>query len=58
MCDVGIFCVNMVRTFNLLSLMLWHILVMLQINNLLIAGAVEIIFVSYNGKMLYKEVVR
>ena len=39
-------------TFNLLSLMFRHDRVMLQIKNLLIAGAVEISFVSYDGNML------
>ena len=32
--------------------MFWHGRVMLQIKNLLIAGAVEITFVSYDGNML------
>ena len=38
--------------FNLLTLMFRHSRVMLQIKNLLITGAVDIIFVFYDGNML------
>ena len=51
-CDVGIFIVYTVCTFNLLTLMFQHGRVMLQIENLLIARAVEITFVFYDGNML------
>ena len=56
MCDVRISIVYKVCTFNLLTLMFRHGLVMLKIKNLLIAGAVEINFVSYDVNKLYKEV--
>ena len=49
---VGIFIVYTVYTFNLLTLMFRYGRVMLQIKNLLIAGAVEITFVFYDGNML------
>ena len=45
-------------TFNLLTLMFRHDRVMLQIKNLLIAGAVEINFVSYYGIMLQNKILR
>ena len=51
-CDVGIFNVYTVCTFNILTLMFRHGQVMLQIKNLLIAGAVDITFVFYDGNML------
>ena len=38
--------------FNLLTLMFRHGRVMLQIKNLLMAGAVEITFFFYDGNML------
>ena len=50
--DVGIFIVYAVRTFNRLTLMFRHGRVMLQIKNLLIAGAIEITFDFYDGNML------
>ena len=51
-CDVGIVIVYMVCTFILLTLMFRRGRVMLQTKNLLFAGAVEIIFVFYDGNML------
>ena len=55
---VRIFIIYTVCTFNLLTLMFRHGRMMLQIKNLLIAGAVEINFVSYDDNMLLKEVLR
>ena len=43
---------SLFHTFNRLTLRFRHGRVMLQIKNLLIAGAVEITFVFYDGNML------
>ena len=48
-CDVGF---SLFTRYVLLTLMFSHGQVMLQIKNLLIAGAVEITFVVYDGNML------
>ena len=54
-CDVEIFIVYTVFTFNRLTLMFRHGCMILQIKNLLIAGAVEITCVFYDGNMLIKK---